>query len=293
MNPWVIFGGVAAAAGLLWLTGSEAEAAVPEDPFMPTQKDGSSEVEMSQQNTYDQIRSGNVPAFLRDWKPVRVSANGTTGTFFVSPDYLGIGTGSDYLRTPMYPATAQRLADELGFILPTKKMVEAIESQAIALPFHAHAPTPTMGRNSTAMWRLQNDEIRADLAGREDAFAEGGDLGGDGAGGEGGAGSAVGRDGVVAFGVGTGDGDVEVGCVGGQGGLHGEDELGEVDELVGAEVEDGDAECPEEGADLRGAEVEEAEVAGEGGDGDELEGRAEGDFGVGGRDGDVEEPGRR
>lgn len=172
-GAWIAGAALVGAGLLWWLTNSEAEAAVPEDPFVPSEKGGSTEVEMSQQNTYDQIRGGNVPAFLRDWKPVRVNANGITGTIFVSPDYLGIGTGPDYLRTPMYPTTAQRLADELGFILPTKKMVEAIESQAIALPFHAHAPTSTMGRNSLAMWSLQNDEIRADLAGREGQLVAG------------------------------------------------------------------------------------------------------------------------
>jgi len=125
--------------------------------------------EPSQNEVYNAIASGNVPGFLRDWKPVPVSLPGNssiTGTLFVSPDYLGIGSDAGYLRTPMYPGTAQRLADELGFMLPTKRIVEAIEAVATPIPFHSHTPTQTMGRNSRAMWELQNSQIQSDIGGR-------------------------------------------------------------------------------------------------------------------------------
>ena len=46
------------------------------------------------------------------------------------PDYLAIGSDNDFVRMPMTPQTAQKIADEFGCVLPTRKMVDAIDSQA-------------------------------------------------------------------------------------------------------------------------------------------------------------------
>jgi len=81
-----------------------------------------------------QILAGNVPESLRHLVPVTVSSasGGRTNslTFYVTPDYLGIGTDDDFFRAPMMPATAQRIADELHCTMPTRKMADAIYSQA-------------------------------------------------------------------------------------------------------------------------------------------------------------------
>lgn len=58
--------------------------------------------------------------------PIPVSSNGHTGTFFVTSDYLAIGTLDDYVRMPLTPATAQAIADMKNLLLPTAKMVEDI-----------------------------------------------------------------------------------------------------------------------------------------------------------------------
>lgn len=119
--------------------------------------------EMSDSQVFAALVSNQMPAFLRDWKPVTLGSGNRTATIFVSPDYLGIGNDSNYLRTPMKPATAQRLADTLGFVLPTKKMVEAIEAQARLAPFHALTPNAGETRNSLRMWNLQNGQIASDI----------------------------------------------------------------------------------------------------------------------------------
>lgn len=51
-----------------------------------------------------------------------------TVTLRVSPDYLGFGndSGSGYFRLPMWPGTAQKLADHFGCVLPTKRIVNKI-----------------------------------------------------------------------------------------------------------------------------------------------------------------------
>ena len=63
---------------------------------------------------YAQVISGNVPSWQRTLKPISVSASGHTATYYVTPDYLAIGSDTDFFRQPMTPLLAQRLADQIG-----------------------------------------------------------------------------------------------------------------------------------------------------------------------------------
>lgn len=83
----------------------------------------------------DEILKGNLPSFLRKLVPVELhcelpSGKSLMATIFVAPDYLAIGSDADFLRIPMNLPTAAAIADRFGFILPTRKMVDAIYSQA-------------------------------------------------------------------------------------------------------------------------------------------------------------------
>ncbi len=51
-------------------------------------------------------------------------------TYYVTPDYLGIGSDADFVRMPMMPGTAQQIADLFQCILPARKMVNDIYAQA-------------------------------------------------------------------------------------------------------------------------------------------------------------------
>jgi hypothetical protein len=113
----------------------------------------------------DAILKGNLPNFLRKLVPVDMhwqSADGKhlTATIFVIPDYLAIGTDQDFLRIPMNLYTAASLASQLGFVLPTKKMVDAIYSQS---RFHfAPQPLPPGPQmTSTDYYRQHNRMIEA------------------------------------------------------------------------------------------------------------------------------------
>ena len=95
----------------------------------------------------DEILKGNLPEFLRKLVPVELrcelpNGKSLTATIFVAPDYLAIGSDSDFLRIPMNLHTAVAIADRFGFILPTKKMVDAIYLQS-ALSFR---PATSAGR---------------------------------------------------------------------------------------------------------------------------------------------------
>lgn len=77
-----------------------------------------------------EVLSGNIPNFLRQFCPVSVTnawaGQTNTATIFVAADYLAIGSDADFLRLPMRPETAQEIADALGCVLPTPRMVDAI-----------------------------------------------------------------------------------------------------------------------------------------------------------------------
>ena len=97
----------------------------------------------------DEILSGNIPSFLRDLVAVETTAviedSSYTLTFFVMSDYLSVGSNEDHFLTPMTPILAQQIMDELGGILPTRKMVNLIwnESQVKLSP-QPIPPSPAM-----------------------------------------------------------------------------------------------------------------------------------------------------
>lgn len=83
----------------------------------------------------DEILKGNVPAFLRKLVPVELRGKLPNGkdlsaTIFVAPDYLAIGSDGDFVRIPMNLHSAIAIANRFNFILPTKKMVDAIYLQS-------------------------------------------------------------------------------------------------------------------------------------------------------------------
>ena len=73
-----------------------------------------------------QLMEGNIPSFLRRLIPVTLSC----ATIFVMPEYLAIGSDEDFLRIPMNLHTAEAISNRFGFVLPTKKMVDAIYDQS-------------------------------------------------------------------------------------------------------------------------------------------------------------------
>ncbi len=84
---------------------------------------------------FTQFSQGNVPHFMRTLKKhqsVFLDASGVSHTLIyeVMPDYLCIGSDSDYCRVPMGPITAQKIADQYGMVMPTSKLVDDIYSKA-------------------------------------------------------------------------------------------------------------------------------------------------------------------
>ena len=94
---------------------------------------------------YAQVASGNVPNWQRALNPITVSAAGHTATYYVSPDYLAIGSDTDYFLEPATPILPQRLADLAGCTLPTRKMVnQTWTNAAVKLTPQPIAPSAAM-----------------------------------------------------------------------------------------------------------------------------------------------------
>lgn len=78
-----------------------------------------------------ELFSGNIPVFLQSMSKIEVSIAAESGEtirahYFVTPDYLSVGSNAEFFRIPLTPHTAQQIADKWGCFLPTRKMVDDI-----------------------------------------------------------------------------------------------------------------------------------------------------------------------
>ncbi|MFM6924742.1 MAG: hypothetical protein ACKOU7_04515 [Ferruginibacter sp.] len=82
-----------------------------------------------------EILSGNIPAFLKKFVAVSSTITDSIGVshkaiFYVSPDYLSLGTDEDWARIPLTPMAAQKIADSFHCFLPTRKIVDLVYQQS-------------------------------------------------------------------------------------------------------------------------------------------------------------------
>lgn len=110
------------------------------------------------------ITAGNVPQFLRSLKTITTSRtiNGTLYTleYYVTPDYLSVGSDSDHTLMPMTPLLAQRLANALHCTLPTPRMVDQIYAAA-PLKLAPQPIPPDLVMDQVPRFYEHNDSVRA------------------------------------------------------------------------------------------------------------------------------------
>jgi hypothetical protein len=121
---------------------------------------GASRDRLLLQNMY----CGNRPTSLTRLQPVRVSFKGETITFCVSPDYFAVGEQNSAIRFPLGLPAAYELLGSMGFILPTRKMVNLIYQQAeIKVAPRFMTPGPQM--ESTGYINTHNNTLNGQLGG--------------------------------------------------------------------------------------------------------------------------------
>lgn len=82
-----------------------------------------------------ELERGNLPDFLRQPALVEFEGEDSTGArhrvrLRVASDYLAVGDDRDFVRVPLTPAVAQRVADRFGLSLPTRRMVDEVYRHA-------------------------------------------------------------------------------------------------------------------------------------------------------------------
>ena len=111
----------------------------PRDPSAPGASELAAaiaelEIDVREERLFVEISNGNVPSWLRQF--TRVSLRREVGgrehrvTFWVTPDYVTVGSDIDFLPIPLTGRTAQKVADLVGATLPTPLMVDAIWASA-------------------------------------------------------------------------------------------------------------------------------------------------------------------
>jgi len=88
-----------------------------------------------EEEIFKAVSSGNIPGFLRDLISLKAEFADSSGkihnvTYEVTPDYLAVGSDSDFCRIPMNPYTAQRIATLFGASLVTSKVSDHIYANA-------------------------------------------------------------------------------------------------------------------------------------------------------------------
>ena len=100
-----------------------------------------------------EVRRGNIPSYLRNLSAITYSRSLGGKNYeiqlFVMPDYLAIGSDSDFVHIPMNPLTAQKIADHFAYVLPTPLLVDRIYQNAdVKLSPKPMKPNKAMHTNS-------------------------------------------------------------------------------------------------------------------------------------------------
>lgn len=92
-----------------------------------------------EEQTAEYVLAGNMPSVLKKFRKIVYKRLGHKVELWVLPDYIAIGTDEDYVRMPMGPLAAQRVADSLYCSLPTTLLSdiinEASEGRIEIFPF--------------------------------------------------------------------------------------------------------------------------------------------------------------
>jgi hypothetical protein len=111
----------------------------------------------------NELLSGNIPGFMRNLVLIEseftdAGGNSHTVQYSVMPDYLAIGSDSNFCRIPMGPITAQTVADDFGAIIPTRKLVDDIYINAeIKLGPVTYAPVGNQNERVTKFVQHNNE----------------------------------------------------------------------------------------------------------------------------------------
>ena len=112
---------------------------------------------------YAMYQAGQFPGWLRRWVEVRVASARNMGSFFVLPDFLCVGTDTDYLYTPMGALNAERVLSLFDAALPTQKMVDDVYTSSRCQVAQPWGPPYDASMMRTQRWPIQTSKIRRQM----------------------------------------------------------------------------------------------------------------------------------
>jgi len=151
---------------------SSIPAPVPEAPMSGTEFIASikgMDNKTREQAFLNALLAGHVPGSMRTF--VVISADfvdtqglGHTLKVQVLQDYLTIGTDADRFRVPLWPLTAQQVADAWNCVMPTYELVDAIWKVAAQVPPQPWGPPYDHTMMNTDRMVAQSAKIDAKMA---------------------------------------------------------------------------------------------------------------------------------
>jgi hypothetical protein len=152
-------------AQVLHLKARKAEA-MTGSVFANSIADSTLSLEAREHIIYNEIKSGNVPDFLRKLvkisKQITIGGNNYTIEFFTLPDYMAIGSNNDYFYIPMTPILAQKVATLTKSSLPTKQMVDLIYKNA-TIKLSPQPIPPTKAMTTVPVFITHNKMVQEQL----------------------------------------------------------------------------------------------------------------------------------
>jgi len=114
----------------------------------------------------NELLSGNVPQHQRNLVEINAQFYDLNNNlhqikYWVMPDYISIGSDSDFCRVPMGPITAQTVADWFNATMPTRKLVDNIyQNASVKL---APVPYAPVGNENEKVYKFiqHNNDIQA------------------------------------------------------------------------------------------------------------------------------------
>lgn len=119
-------------------------------------------------NILHEFKTGNVPDFLRNFTAVNISDGTHSITYLAMPDYLCIGSDTDYVRMPMNPHTAQAIATQYDCTLPTRKIVNDLWTHSLnKVPPLPWGPPYDATMMTTERIGIHNGRVQKQLDGKD------------------------------------------------------------------------------------------------------------------------------
>ena len=112
---------------------------------------------------------GEIPRFMRYFKRINVKFNDSQGKvikahYFVAKDYISVGIDKDMMRTPLLPASAQKIANMTSCFLSTPKIADDVY---ISAKIKVEPIPMTCQREDNYTFYLHNMIINSQVKGRK------------------------------------------------------------------------------------------------------------------------------